>query len=160
MHSTLIVALLTIFLLAACGSQPAGSPDAGKMRAMPQNLQKEEELRPVHSSTQPKERAEPEVRRAKLSSPDPAPDEAPKDQDLEKVDWGRGITLDGIIAMAQSGRIKEIEWHVMPNIIRIFASDGSFFHFRNENKGVDLRNTLINSGIRIGKGGIIFRHVF
>ena len=156
----MIVALLTIFLLAACGSQPAGSPDAGKLRAMPQDLQREEELRPVHSAAQQKEQARPEVRRAKLSSPDPAPDEAPQDQDLEKVDWGRGITLDGIIAMAQSGRIKEIEWHVMPNIIRILASDGSFLHFRNENKGVDLRNTLINSGIRIGKGGIIFRHVF
>ena len=160
MHSTLIVALLTIFLLAACGSQPAGSPDAGKMRAMPRDLQKEEELRPVHSAAQQKEQARPEVRRARLSSPDPAPDEAPKDQNLEKVDWGREIALDGIIAMAQSGRIKEIEWHVMPNIIRILASDGGLFHFRNENKGVDLRNTLINSGIRIGKGGIIFRHVF
>jgi hypothetical protein len=160
MHSTLMVALLTIFLLAACGSQPAGSPEAGKMKAMPQDFQKEEELRPVHSAAQPKEPAGLKVKRAKLSSTDPAPDEAPKDQALEKVDWGREITLDGIIAMAQSGQIREIEWHVMPNIIRILALDGSLFHFRNENKGVDLRNTLINAGIRIGKGGVVFRHVF
>jgi hypothetical protein len=160
MQSALIVALLTIFLLAACGSQPAGSPDAAKMKAMPQDFQKEKALRPVHSAAQPKEPAGPEVRRAKFSSPDPVPEDAPKDQDLEKVDWGREITLNGIIAMAQKGQIQEIEWHVMPNIIRILASDGSLFHFRNENKGVDLRNTLINAGIRIGKGGIVFRHVF
>ena len=160
MQSTLIVALLTIFLLAACGSQPAGSPEANKIKAMPQDLQKEKELRPVHSAAQPKEPAGPEVKRAKLSSLDPAPDEAPKDQALEKVDWGREITLNGIFTMAQSGQIQEIEWHVMPNIIRILASDGNIFHFRNENKGVDLRNTLINAGIRIGKGGVIFRHVF
>lgn len=160
MHSIWIVALLTIFLLAACGSQPAGSPETGIGKAMPQDFQKEEELPPVHSAAQPKEPAGPEVRRAKFSSPDPTPDEAPKNQALEKVDWGREITLNGIIAMAQSGQIQEIEWHVMPNVIRVLASDGGLFHFRNENKGVDLRNALINSGIQIGKGGVIFRHVF
>jgi hypothetical protein len=160
MQSTLMVALLIIFLLAACGSQPAGSPEADKIRAMPQDLQKENKLRSAHSAAQPKEPAGREVKRAKFSSPDAAPDEAPKDQNLEKVDWGREITLNGIIAMAQSGEIQEIEWHVMPNIIRVLALDGSLFHFRNENKGVDLRNTLIGAGIRIGKGGVIFRHVF
>ena len=160
MHLTLIAALLTISLLAACGSQPAGSPEAGKMKAMPQDLQNEKELRPVHSAAQPKKPAGPEVRRTKFSPSDPAPHEDPKEQAFEKVDWGREITLNEIIAMAQSCQIKEIEWHVMPNILRVLASDGSLFHFRNENKGVDLRNTLINAGIRIGKGGVIFRHVF
>jgi len=156
MQSTLIIALLTIVLLAACGSQPAGSPEGGKIKAMPQNLQKEKERQPAYSAVEPKEPAEPKI----VSSMDPASDKAPKDQTLEKVDWGREITLNEIIAMAHNGQIREIEWHVMPNIIRILASDGSLFHFRNENKGVDLRNTLINAGIRIGRGGVVFRHVF
>ena len=147
-------------MLAACGGQPASSPEGGPKKALPQDCPKEEELRPVPSALPPKERAEPAVKRAKFSSPDPAPDEAQKSQALAKVDWGREITLNEIIAMAQSGQIREIEWHVMPNIIRILASDGRLFHFRNESKGVDLRNTLINAGIRIGKGGVIFRHVF
>ncbi len=77
-----------------------------------------------------------------------------------EIDWGKEITLDEIIAMAKSGQIQEIEWHVMPNIIRAQASDGRIFHIRNENKGVDLRNKLINAGVRIGEGGISFRHVF
>jgi hypothetical protein len=62
--------------------------------------------------------------------------------------------------MAQNGRIREIEWHVMPNIIRVLAVDGRIFHLRNENKGIDIRSEMINAGIKIGKGGIDFRHVF
>jgi hypothetical protein len=62
--------------------------------------------------------------------------------------------------MARSGRIQEIQWHVMPNVIRALTSDGRVFHLKNEKKGVDLRNLLINARIRIGKGGINFRHVF
>ena len=78
----------------------------------------------------------------------------------EEIEWGREIDLDEMIAMAQSGRIEEIQWHVMPNILRARAADGGIFHLRNENKGVDLRNTLINAGVRIGNEGIQFRHVF
>ena len=98
------------------------------MKAMPQDLQKERNLRrsiPLHSQ---KNRQGPKSA-GKIPSPDPAPDEAPRDQALEKVDWGREITLNGIMAMAQSGQIQEIEWHVMPNIIRVLASDGSLFHY-------------------------------
>jgi hypothetical protein len=62
--------------------------------------------------------------------------------------------------MTQGGQIQEIQWHVMPNILRALASDGSIFHFRNETKGVDLRNTLIEAGVKIGKGGVSFRHFF
>ncbi len=86
--------------------------------------------------------------------------EVPSDRISEKVNWGREITLDEIIAMAKDGQIQEIEWHVMPNILRAQASGGRIFHLRNENKGVDLRNKLINAGVRIGNGGITFRHVF
>ncbi len=76
------------------------------------------------------------------------------------MDWGREITLDEIIAMAKSGGIQKIEWHVMPNIIRAQAPDGRVSHLKNQNKGVDIRNALINAGIRIGKDGIDFRYVF
>ena len=62
--------------------------------------------------------------------------------------------------MAKKGQIVEIQWHVMPNILRAQATDGEIYHLRNENKGVDLRNTLIKEGVTIGKGGILFRHLF
>jgi hypothetical protein len=78
----------------------------------------------------------------------------------DEIDWGREISLDELIAMTQGGQIQEIQWHVMPNILRALASDGSIFHFRNETKGVDLRNTLIEAGVKIGKGGVSFRHFF
>ncbi len=78
----------------------------------------------------------------------------------DEIDWGREISLDELIAMTREGRIQEIQWHVMPNILRAVASDGSIFHFRNENKGADLRNTLIEAGVKIGKGGVSFRHFF
>ena len=79
---------------------------------------------------------------------------------FEEIEWGREIGLDEMIEMARSGRIREIQWHVLPNILRARASDGSIYHLRNENKGVDLRNRLIEAGVRIGKGGVLFRHVF
>lgn len=78
----------------------------------------------------------------------------------EEIEWGREVNLDAMISMAREGTIVEIQWHVMPNILRAQASDGSIYHLRNENKGVDLRNTLIEAGVRIGKGGVLFRHVF
>ena len=77
-----------------------------------------------------------------------------------EIDWGREVSLDEMVAMAREGRIQEIQWHVMPNILRAKTSDDEIYHLRNENKGVDLRNTLIEAGVPVGKGGILFRHVF
>ena len=96
-----------------------------------------------------------EDEKTKAITPDSSQEES-----LFEVDWGREVNLDEMIAMARADRILEIQWHVMPNILRAEAPDGEFFHLRNENKGVDLRNTLINAGVRIGKGGVQFRHVF
>lgn len=127
---------------------------------MPADFQQEKQRQPVPSPAQPKESAGRNVKSAKIPSSNSSGDESPRDQAFEKVDWGREVTLDEIIAMAKSGQIQEIEWHVMPNIIRAQASDGRIFHLRNENKGIDIRNTLINAGIHIGKGGISFRYVF
>ena len=81
-------------------------------------------------------------------------------QDTEDVDWGLEVNLREMVEMARQGQIVEIQWHVLPNILRAQTSDGNIFHLRNENKGVDLRNTLIEEGIKIGRGGIEFRHVF
>ena len=81
-------------------------------------------------------------------------------QDTEDVDWGMEVNLREMVEMARQGQIVEIQWHVLPNILRAQTSDGNIFHLRNENKGVDLRNTLIEEGIKIGRGGIEFRHVF
>jgi hypothetical protein len=87
-------------------------------------------------------------------------DESPKRQASMDVDWGREVNLDEMIAMAKKGEIVEIQWHIMPNILRAETNDGRIFHLRNENKGVDLRNTLINAGVKVGEGGVLFRHLF
>jgi hypothetical protein len=84
----------------------------------------------------------------------------PNEQEIEKIDWGREVKLDELMEMAKRGRIQEIQWYVMPNVIRAVASGGRAFYLKNENRGVDLRKLLIDAGIHIGKGGINFRHVF
>lgn len=95
------------------------------------------------------------------SSKESAPDKGSGDaQGSSVINWGNEVNLDQMIAMAKEGRIREIQWHVLPNILRAETGDGKFFHLKNENKGVDLRNTLIKSGIRIGDGGIQFKHLF
>ena len=92
--------------------------------------------------------------------PETAKKESLQKKSLNEVDWGREVYLDEMIAMAKEGRIREIQWHVMPNILRAETSEGEIFHLRNENKGVDLHNRLIDASVRIGKGGVLFRHVF
>ena len=78
----------------------------------------------------------------------------------EKIDWGRETTAGEIVTMAKKGEIREIQWHVMPNVLRAEAADGRIFHIKNENKGIDLRSMLIDAGVRVGNGGVSFRHVF
>jgi hypothetical protein len=94
-----------------------------------------------------------------IENTEPLPVESAPSE-YEEIEWGAEVLLDEMIEMAQEGRITEIQWHVLPNILRAQASDGSIYHLRNENKGVDLRNTLIESGVEIGKNGVEFKHVF
>jgi hypothetical protein len=95
------------------------------------------------------------------SSKENAPDSGSSDAHGSSViNWGEEVNLDEMIAMAKEGKIKEIQWHVLPNILRAETGNGKFFHLKNEDKGVDLRNTLIKSGVRIGDGGIEFKHLF
>ena len=77
-----------------------------------------------------------------------------------EIDWGEEVDLEEMIAMAKDNRIEEIQWHVMPNILRARTEDGTVYHLRNENKGVDLRSKLIEAGVEVGKNGVQFRHVF
>jgi hypothetical protein len=95
-----------------------------------------------------------------VADADPPENESQKERAAEDIDWGREVNLDEMITMAKKGQIVEIQWHVMPNILRAQASDGRICHLRNENKGVDLRNTLINAGVKVGKEGILFRYLF
>ncbi len=125
--------LLPIFLLAACGEQSGSNPENGKQK--------------ITDDT------------ASLS-PAPSPEESGRDDGLMDINWGREINLNDMIAIAREGRIKEIQWHMLPNILRAQAYDGEVFHIRNDNKSVDLRNTLIKAGVEIGEGGVLFRHVF
>ena len=159
-RSTFAIAALILFLAAACGNHPAGAPEAEKAKAIPAGIQKEKESASVALPAQRRESAGGNVKPTKIPSSDSSTRETPSDNAFAKIDWGREATLEEIIAMAKSGEIQQIEWHVMPNIIRAQATEGRIFHIRNENKGMDIRNVLINAGIHIGKGGVDFRHMF
>jgi hypothetical protein len=156
----LMAALLAMFLAVACGRRPDSSPDAERTEAIPKNLPKEKEPQPVSLPAKRTETAEHKIKSAQNAATDPSADETLTDPANNKIDWGIEATLDEILAMAKSGAIQQIEWHVMPNIIRAQTIDGRIFHIKNENKGIDIRNTLIKSGIQVGKGGISFRHLF
>lgn len=90
----------------------------------------------------------------------PAEDKSRNENNSSHVDWGIEINLDKMVAMAKEGQIEEIDWHVMPNILLARTSDGRIFHIKNENKGVDLRSTLVKAGVKTGEGGILFKHFF
>ena len=87
-------------------------------------------------------------------------DKPKNEQTSSHPEWGSEINLDKMVTMAKEGQIEEIQWYVMPNILRARASDGQILHLKNENKGVDLRNTLINAGVKVGEGGVLFKHFF
>ena len=154
------MAALAMFLAVACSRRPDVSPDAEKTETIPQNLPKEKEPQPVSLPAKRTETVGHKVKSAQNSATDASADKTPTDPANNKIDWGREAALDEILAMAKSGAIQQIEWHVMPNIIRAQTIDGRIFHIKNENKGIDIRNTLIKSGIQVGKGGISFRHLF
>ena len=156
----ILMAALAMLLAVACGLRPDVSPDAEKTEAIPKNLPKEKEPQPVSLPAKRTETAGHKAKSAQNSATDPSADEIPEDPANNKIDWGREVTLDEILAMAKSGAIQQIEWYVMPNIIRAQTIDGRIFHIKNENKGIDIRNTLIKAGIQVGNGGISFRHLF
>jgi hypothetical protein len=157
---TSCILLQAVFFLSGCGEQPSGSPVAAKSKEM---SKAPEVARTVSAIPLEAESIRPEKREsapAKTVVPGSDEEKPSPEEKADDIDWGAEITLDEMIAMAKSGKIREIQWHVMPNILRAETTDHRIFHLRNENKSVDLRNTLISAGIRVGKGGIIFRHVF
>jgi hypothetical protein len=127
-----VILFPAIFPLAAWGEQSSGSPDAGK----------------------------PTIAADVASQKEKLDDGSQKEQAFENVNWGLEVNLDELVAMAKKGQIVEIQWHIMHNILRAHASDGRIYHIRNENKGIDLRKTLINAGVKIGKEGVLFRYLF
>lgn len=156
----LVIILPAILLLAACGEQPGGSPEAVKPKTAAGIDSQEEKIPAVSSPAEPVEPEKPELKPREIISHDPPENKSQKERAVEDIDWGREVNLDEMITMAKKGQIVEIQWHVMPNILRAQASDGRIYHLRNENKGVDLRNTLINAGVKVGKEGILFRYLF
>ena len=154
------ILLATAFLLTGCGEQPAGRPEAAKPKAIATAAQPEDPMPEIPSASKPLEPEENESVHPQSALPDPIEDEFATEANNDDIEWGTEVDLEEMISMAKSGKIREIQWHVMPNILRAEALDNRIFHLRNENKGVDLRNALINAGVRVGKGGIIFRHVF
>jgi hypothetical protein len=158
--STFPFASLILLVAAACGTRPAGVPEAEKAIALPGRIQEAKEPQSAPLPARRVESAGSKLKPTKGPSPDPLMVETPKNQDSGTINWGREATLDEIMAMAKNGEIQQIEWHVMPNVIRAQAADGRIFHIRNENKAIDIRNTLISAGINLGRDGIVFRHVF
>ncbi len=155
-----IIASLALILPAACLIQSDGGSETTKTKSATQSPQIAKQSNPDSADAQSIAPEADKPKPAKTPSLDLSIGNAPEDPDIGKIDWGQEIPLDEILAMAKSGRVQEIEWYVMPNTIRILDLDGKLFHLRNERKSVDMRNKLINEGVKIGKGGISFRHVF
>jgi len=150
----------TVFLLSACENPPATGSDSGKSNAIETEISSDRKLPEIPSDARS---AESEKRKAGTetnSLPVPPEAEPALENDLQEIDWGKEISLAEMIAKAKSGEIREIEWHVMPNVLRARTADNRIFHLKNENKGVDLRNKLMEAGVPIGRGGVLFRHVF
>lgn len=151
---------LILLLVVACTTHPADTPEAEKTSALPGRILEAKKPQSVPLPARRMESAGSKLKPAKGPSPDPSTDETQKNHASDNIDWGREAALDEIMAMAKNSEIQQIEWHVMPNVIRAQAVDGRVLHIKNENKGIDIRNTLIKAGINLGKGGIVFRHVF
>ncbi len=161
-QSILGILCTAIFLLAGCGDRSVNGPESRnpKSTAHDQTIEPIGKLPEISSAAKPSESAKPQAEVPEKSPPDLAEEEPPKDAPIEEVEWGQEINLAEMIAKAKSGEIREIQWHVLPNILRAQDFDDRIFHLKNENKGVDLRNTLISAGVQIGKDGITFQHVF
>ena len=160
MRSIWAILCLAIFMLAACGDSPIDNPELSKPETIAPDIAPKEELSAIASAEQPKVPEEAKAEIPEVSLPEFAEEESSKETAAEEIEWGQEINLAEMIAKAKSGEIQEIQWHVMPNVLRAQTLDDRIFHLKNENKGVDLRNTLINAGVQIGRGGVIFRHVF
>ena len=151
--------ILALCALSGCGEPPADTAETAKPDVLPESPKAAEAL-PSNPPLEPEDIIKPEPALVEAVPQDLHEEESPQQESPEDIEWGREINLDEMIAMAKSGSIREIQWHILPNILRADTVDGRIFHLRNENKGVDLRNTLMDAGVRIGKDGIIFRHVF
>ena len=149
-----------IFLLSACADSPVDRSESGNPKATVHDIAPGEELPRMPSTEKAKESEKPKTVIAENLLPDPTEEEPARATDDEDIDWGQEISLAEMVEKAKSGEIREIQWHVMPNVLRAQALDHRVFHLKNEDKGVDLRNTLMNAGVKIGEGGVIFRHVF
>jgi hypothetical protein len=80
--------------------------------------------------------------------------------ETEVIDWGEEIGIEKVIELAKSGGVFEIQWHVMPNVIRVLMNDGGIFHYKNESTGVDIIKTLEDAGVKTGKEGVAIRFSF
>jgi hypothetical protein len=154
------MASMILFLAIACGTRPIDNREVKKTDPPTPNIKKEGGPQSVPPTSRQAESAEHKVKASRAPSSDPVDDETSGSGAFSKIDWGREAELDEIIGMAKRGEIQQLEWHVMPNVIRAQARDNRIFHIRNENKGVDIRNALMDAGIRIGKDGIPLRYVF
>ena len=160
MRSIWAISCAAIIMLAACGDASIDNPELNNPDRIASDIVQEEELPAIPSREQAKEPEEAKTETPEIRLPDPVKEDPPEETGTEVIEWGQEIDLAEMIAKARSGEIQEIQWHVMPNVLRAQTLDDRIFHLKNENKGVDLRNALIDAGVQIGSGGVIFRHVF
>jgi len=160
MHLIWIILSAAIFLLAACTENSIDNPELSNSETIAPGIVPKEKLPVIPTAPQPPESENQEAKIAESPSPAPVEEDPLKETAGEEIEWGKEVDLAEMIAKARSGEIREIQWHVMPNVLRAQAFDDHIFHLKNENKGVDLRNTLINAGVKVGRGGVTFNHVF
>ncbi len=76
------------------------------------------------------------------------------------IDWGQEVGQQEMLELAHSGNVLEIQWHVMPNVVRILMKDGKIYHFMNDRVSIDIAKFLEKQGVKTGKGGIPLRYSF
>jgi len=117
-QTLLMILLQAIFLSVGCGNQSADMTEDGKARAVTQDSRQEEELFATASSMEPTKSNGSQDKPIQGTLSETAKKESLPQQSLGEVDWGREVDLDQMIVMAKKGQIVEIQWHIMPNILR------------------------------------------
>lgn len=153
-----ILAILFCGILLGCTSSTTANPTPSSQVGVTSDKQ-EPTNTPFVTSDQQKSTNTPAVTPSPLDPKfvDPWSEEA---AEVEVIDWGSKISMEEVIVLAKSEDLFEIQWHVMPNVVRVLMQDGSIYHFENANIGIDIEKTLNDAGVKTRKGGISLRYSF
>ena len=145
--------------LSGCGSK---QPELGRATAAPADIPAVESSSATPSST-PGEDTNSPAKQATSSSARPTSasgEDIDAENGAEQIEWGQQVDPEKLLELARSGDVFEIQWHVMPNVIRFMMNDGKIYHLKNAEVSIDILKFLENAGIKVGKEGITFRYSF